>query len=261
MKNHTISEGMLLAVVEGETRPLLEYQYPEIDEIGEHVYKLLDQNIKSEQVVSSTLHEIAYDYYSIGRDIAMPIIKRDDELVAISGIALFRKDKMIGKLAVEDSFFVKLSRDDYENGIIEIKIKGDDFPSSLVEGSPEEIILVLDPIKTHKDVKLVNQTTPEFDLHFKVHARLLEIKPSIDTTSQENLEKFEDAIGKKLENEILRVVTYCQEIGSDVFGYGEFYRSSVRHSELTEEKWQELYKEMKVNVKVDFTLLRSGVFE
>ncbi|WP_203247069.1 Ger(x)C family spore germination protein [Sporosarcina beigongshangi] len=261
MKNHTISEGMLLAVVEGETRPLLEYQYPEIDEIGEHVYKLLDQNIKSEQVVSSTLHEIAFDYYSRGRDIAMPIIKRDEELVAVSGIALFRKDKMIGKLSVEDSFYVKLSRDNYQNGTLEIKIKGDDFPSSLVDGTPEEIVLVFDPIKTQKDVKLVNPTTPEFDLNFVVQARLLEIKPSIDTTKPENLKNFEQAIGKNLANEIARVIAYCQEVDSDVFGYGEFYRSAVRDSKLTEEKWHEMYKEMKVNVDVDFTLLRSGVFE
>ena len=84
LRNPTISEGVIMAVVEGETRPLLEYQYPNIDEIGEHVNKLLDQNIESEQVVSSTLHEVAYDYYSPGRDIALPIIKRDKELVEIS---------------------------------------------------------------------------------------------------------------------------------------------------------------------------------
>ncbi|WP_342505723.1 Ger(x)C family spore germination protein [Sporosarcina sp. FSL K6-2383] len=261
MKNHTLSERMLLAVVEGETRPLLEYQYPEIDEIGEHIYKLLDQNIKSEQVVSSTLHEVAYDYYSIGRDIALPIIKKDEELVAISGIALFRKDKMKGKLPIEDSFFIKLSRNDYQNGTLEIKIKGDDFPASLIEGDPEEIFLVFDPIKTQRDVKLVNPTTPEFDVHLKVQARLLEIRPDVNIENPEKMVKFEKAIGKKLESEISRVIAYCQEMDSDVFGYGDLYRSSVRHSELTEEKWHEMYKEMKVNVKVDFRLLRSGVFE
>src|SRR5690606_849505 len=39
LKNPAISEAILLAVVEGETRPLLEYEYPNIDEIGQHVYK------------------------------------------------------------------------------------------------------------------------------------------------------------------------------------------------------------------------------
>ena len=256
-----MSGDVILAVVEGETRPLLEFQYPDIDDIGEHIYKLLEQNIKSEQVVSSTLHEVAHDYYSAGRDIALPIIKRDKELVEISGIALFKKDKMIGKLSVDDSFYVKLSRDDYHAGKYELKIKGDDLPSSLMKDPPDEISLVFDPIKTHKDVKLVNPTTPEFDLHLTVQATLLEIKPDINVGKAKNTEELEKAISKRLSSEISRVIAYCQKIDSDVFGYGEFYRSSVRHSKLTEEKWHELYKEMKVNVEVDFTLLRSGVFE
>jgi spore germination protein len=261
LKNPSISEGVLLAVVEGETRPLLEYKYPDIEDIGEHIFKLLEQNIKSEQVPSSTLHEVAYDYYSAGRDIALPIIKRDKELVEISGIALFKKSKMIGKLSVEDSFYVKLSRDDYNSGTFEMKIKGDDLPSSLMKNPPKEISLVFDPIETHKDVKLVNPTTPEFDLHLTVKARLLEIKPDINVGKPKNTEELEKAISKSLSSEISRVIAYCQKIDSDVFGYGEVYRSKVRHSKLTEKKWNEMYKEMKVNVHVDFTLLRSGVFE
>ncbi|MEK5068970.1 Ger(x)C family spore germination protein [Sporosarcina sp. FSL K6-1508] len=261
LKNPAISGGMLFAVVEGETRPLLEYQYPNIDDIGEHVYNMLKQNIDNEQVVSSALHELAHDYYSIGREIALPIIRREEELLEISGIALFKKGKMVGKLPVEDSFYVKLSRDDYHAGTYELKIKGDDLPSSLMKNPPDEISLVFDPIKTHKDVKLVNPTTPEFNLRLSVQARILEIKPNINAGKAENTEELEKAISKSLSSEISRVIAYCQKIDSDVFGYGDHYRSSVRHSKLTEEKWHELYKKMKVNVDVDFTLLRSGVFE
>ncbi|WP_342538624.1 Ger(x)C family spore germination protein [Sporosarcina sp. FSL K6-1540] len=261
LKNPAMSGDIIMAVVEGQTKALLEYQYPDIEDIGEHIYKLVEQNIKSEQVVSSTLHDVAKDYYFMGRDIAMPIIRRDEELIEISGIALFKKDKMIGKLSIDDSFYVKLSRDDYHAGVFELKIKGDDLPSSLLKDPPDEINLVFDPIKTHKEVKLVNPKTPEFDLYLTVQARLLEIKPNVNVGNSKKVEALEKAISKSLSSEISRVIAYCQNIGSDVFGYGEIYRSSVRHSELTEEKWHELYKEMKVNVHVDFTLLRSGVFE
>lgn len=261
LKNPAISEGILLAIVEGDARSLLEYEYPSIDEIGQHIYKLLDQNIESEQVISSTLHEVAYDYYSAGRNIALPIIKQDEELVDISGIALFKKDKMVGKLPIDDSFYVKLSRDDYDNGIHELKIKGDELSSSLLKDAPDEISLVFDPIKTHKNVKLVDPQQPEFDLQVLIQARILEIKDNINIEDAVSAEELGKAISKKLESEISRVIAYCQEVGSDVFGFGEFYRSSVRHSELTEEKWHELYKEMKVNVDIDFTVIRSGVFE
>ncbi|GEN83793.1 germination protein [Sporosarcina luteola] len=261
LKNPAISEGMLLAVVEGDTKSLLEYEYPSIDEIGQHIHKLLDQNIKSEQVISSTLHEVSYDYYAVGRDIALPIIKRDEELVDISGIALFKKDKMVGTLLVDDSFYVKLSRDDYHNGTHELKVKGDELSSTLLKDPPDEISLVFDPIKTHRNLKLVDLKQPEFDMNISIQARILEIKDNINIGDAKSAEELEKAISKKLKSEISRVIAYCQEIGSDVFGYGEYYRSSVRNSELTEEKWREMYKEMKVNVNIDFTLIRSGVFE
>ena len=261
LNDPALSGNIIMAVVEGQTKPLLEYQYPDIEDIGEHIYKLLEQNVKSEQVVLSTLHEISKDYYFTGKDIAMPILRRDDELIEMSGIALFKKDKMVGELSLDDSFYLKLSRDDYQAGIFELKINGDDLPSSEMENPPDKTTLVFDPIKSHKEVKLVNPTTPEFALHFKVQGELLEIKPYVDTVKVENRKALEKAISKSMSSEISRIIAYTQEVDSDVFGYGEIYRSSVRHSELTEEKWHELYKDMKVNVDVDFTLLRGGVFE
>lgn len=261
LKNPSISEVIYLTVVEGEAKPLLEYEYPDITEVGDHIYKLLKQNIDNEQLVSSTLHEVAFDYYSIGKDIAVPIIKRDKELVAISGIALFDKGKVVGKLSVEDSFYVKLGRDNFRAGKNEMKISGDDVPSSLVKNSADEINVVFDLIKTKKNVKLNDPKKPEFNLRFTMQARILEIKPDLAVEDPIKSEQLEKAISKKLEREFSRVISRCQELDSDIFGFGEYYRSLVRNSNLTEEKWQELYKEMKVNVEVDFTLIRSGVFD
>lgn len=260
-KNTELSGEVLLAVVEGETRPLIEFQYPNIDDIGEHIYKLLDQNMESELVVSSTLHEVTRDFYSIGREIVVPLLRRDEELVEISGIALFRKDKMIGKLTDDESFYVRLIRDNYNAGIFETEMKGEDVPASLLKDPPDEISLVFDPIKTHKKVKLINPKTPEFDVEISVQARLMEVNPTINIGGVKEAEKLEKLIADNLSKELKRVIAYCQEIDSDIFGFGEFYRSSVPHAELTEEQWYAMFKEMKVNVNMDVTLLRSGVFE
>lgn len=260
-KNNELSGEVLLAVVEGETRPLIEFPYPNIDDIGEHIYKLLDQNIESEQVVSSTIHEVTRDYFSVGRDIVVPILKRDQELVEISGIALFRKDKMIGKLSVDESFYVRLLRDNYNAGVFETEMKGEDVPASLLKDPPEEINLVFDPIKTRKKVKLVNSNTPEFDVQISVQARLIEVKPTINIGEVKEAKELEKAIADDLSKELKRIIARCQELDSDIFGFGEFYKSSVHRSELTEEQWHVMFKDMKVNVDIDVTLLRSGVFE
>ena len=72
---------------------------------------------------------------------------------------------------------------------------------------------------------------------------------------------MEKAIEKKLSKEVRRVIAHSQEVESDIFGFGEKYRSEVRHAKLTKEKWHKIYKDMKVNVNVDFIILRDGVFE
>ncbi|MHC8514288.1 Ger(x)C family spore germination protein [Sporosarcina sp. ITBMC105] len=261
LRNSTISDGIFLTVVDGEAKPILEFNYPDILDIGEHIYKLLKQNIDNEQLVSSTLHEVSFDYYTVGRDITMPIINRDKELIAITGIALFNKGKMIGKLPVGDSFYVKLGRDPIHAGKAEIKIKGDDLPSSLLKDSTDEISIVIDPIKTRNKKKLVDKHHPEFDFHVSMQARIMEIKNDINVGDPKKVELLEEAISKALENEMVRIIAYTQEIGSDIYGFGGFYRSSVRQSNLTEEKWKEMYKNMEVNVDIDFTITRSGVFE
>ncbi|PIC69857.1 spore gernimation protein [Sporosarcina sp. P16b] len=261
LENPTISDGIFLAVVKGDAKSLLEFKYPDTDEIGEHIYKLLKQNIESEDMISSTLNEVANSHYSVGKDIAVPIISREKELVEISGIALFNKGKMVGKLPVGDSVYLQMIQDRQHRGKHELTIEGDDVPSSLMENPSAGISIVFDPIQTRRTLKIVNSEKPEFSMDFTLQARILEVKPYVNIGDAEKVKELAKAINKSVEKKILKVIAHCQEAESDVFGFGEFYRSTVRHSNLTEEKWHEMYDELKVNVSVDFQLNRNGVFE
>jgi len=260
-RDSVISGSLFMAVVEGQAEELLTYKYENIEDIGQHIFKMLEQNIESEQIISTTLHEVAHDYHSIGEDIAMPIIKREEELILISGVALLNQGKMVGKLPPDDSFYLKLVRDRFEAGTFEASLKSEDIDSSLMKDPPKELSVVLDTIKSKKNLKLVKQSTPEFDLHISMKARLLELNEEIDLGDPKNIAKLEKGISKFISKEISRIIAECQEMGSDVFGFGEKYRSSVRNSELTNEKWHELYKEAKVNVNIDFTILRTGTLD
>ena len=261
LENPTVSKGLYLAIVEGETAPLLEYKYENIDDIGQHIFRLLEQNIEQEIMISSTLHEIGHDLYMAGEDIYMPIIKKEEDLVELSGIALFNGDKMVSKLPVEDTFYVKLAAEDYKSGSIEVVLQKEDIPNDLIKNTPDQILIAFDAIRSDKKLKLVNATTPEFDLNITLKARLTEIYPDLDIGDPKVVEKLEKAISKNFTREISRVIAYSQSVESDIFSFGEKYRSSVRDSNITKEKWHELYKNMKVNVQVDFNILRNGVFE
>lgn len=260
-RDSNISSSIYIAVVDGETKTLLNYKYENIEDIGQHIFKLLEQNIEEEQIMSSTLHEVSHDYYSIGEDIALPILSKEEESINISGIALFKRDKMIGELPAEDVFYLKIGRDRYDSGIFETMIPSGNLDKPLMNNPPKELSVVLDTINSKNDLKLINQSEPEFDLHVTMNARVLELNAEIDLGNQKNVAIMEKAISKSLSNEISRVIQYCQDVNSDVFGLGQQYRSSVRNSNLTEDKWTEMYQKAKVNVEIDFNIIRSGTLD
>ncbi|MEK5215727.1 Ger(x)C family spore germination protein [Psychrobacillus sp. FSL H8-0487] len=261
LENPTVSNGLYMAVTEGEVAPLLEYEYQNIEDIGQHIFRLLEQNIEQENMISSTLHEVGRDLYSEGVDLFMPIIKKEEELVELSGIAIFKNDKMVSSIRPEDTFYVKLIGGNYKSGTFETILTKEEIPDDLMKNKPDEIPIAFDALTSEKELKLINKNTPEFDLNITIKTRLTEIYPDVNIGDPKTVKKLEDAISKNLSSEISRVIAYCQSVESDIFAFGDKYRSSVRNSNLTKEKWHELYKNMKVNVKVDLTILRSGVFE
>lgn len=261
LENASVSNSLYMAVVEGETSPLLQHEYKNIDDIGQHIYRLIEQNIKQEYMISSTLHEIAHDFYMVGKDFSMPIISRDGEFIELTGLALFSNGKMVSKLSAKDSFYVKLVRDNFNSGIFETIIKKADIPPNLLKNGASEMPVAFDAIRSKRKLVLVDPKTPEFELQLKIKARLLEIYPDVNLGDPKVIEELEDAISKNLAKELSRVIAHSQNVQSDIFGFGEKYRSSVRHAELTKEKWHEMYKNMKVNVNIEFEILRDGVFE
>lgn len=259
-KNSSTSSGILLAMTPGNSKDLLEYPYQNMNDVGQEIYKLIEQNVEAEQVTSSTLHEVVQDYYSVGRDIIMPIIVRKGEVIEVSNVALFNKDKLVGQLPAKDSFYLLLNRGKFKSGKFETSIPGDIFSSDR-SNSSETVPVVLDTITSKKKLKLTDQTVPEFDLHIDLDARILEVEAEVDFDNPKEVEKLEKAINQSLTEELKSILDYCQEINSDVFGLGEQYRSQVRNSKLTHESWHDKYPTAKVNITVNFKILRSGVFE
>jgi spore germination protein len=192
----------------------------------------------------------------------MPIIsKNDHEGIVFSGVALFKGAKIVGKINTEQSFYLGLINDKYKSGSKDVLIKSD---SPKLKGGNErshKTVASLDSIESRSDIKLINKNKPEFDMDIKLSARLLEITSSIDIGNPQNMKLIETEIEKSMKKDIEKLIAYCQSKNSDVFGLGDTYRSAVRHSNLTDEKWYKMYKNAKVNIKVDFSIIRTGLNE
>lgn len=262
LMNPEIGNGVYLSVVEEETKSFLEYKYENISDISQHIYNLLRHNIEREKLLSSTIHETGRDYYSPTRQIILPIIKRKENLVEITGLALFRNGQMAGRLPAEDIFYVKMIREGHENGTFDLVLDGKNLESLVAAEReiPNEIPVAFESIKAKPTIKLVNQTTPEFDLNIEINLRLTEIDDAIQMVENKTNELLQEEVNQKMETELSRIIKYSQELNSDVFGFGEYYESRVRDANLTPEKHDEMYPNMKVNIHVNSKIIRTGVF-
>lgn len=258
--NPEISNGIYLAVVEGNSNSLIENNYKNITDIGQHIFQLLDQNTQQNYAISSTLHEINRDNTSQVADYSLPMLKKEGEYIEVSGIAFFQEGKMVGSLSSKDSLYIKMIRHNFQGGPLEVSIPSSTLESTS-ENSSEDIQIALDSINSKRKIKLVDKTVPEFDLTITLDSRLIETPSDLRVIDKKALEKLEKEINKKLESEINRIIQYSQEVNSDIFRFGERYKAQVRKTTIDENKWHEMYPQIKVNVKVNTQIVRDGVFQ
>lgn len=259
-RDPSISDLTYLAVVEGNVKDLLHQKNKHFSDVSQLIYKELDQNIKGEAIPSSTLQESIHDYYSAGIDPVLPTLEALNGQIKISGLALFKDDKMVGKISPRQAFYLKLINDRYEAGSLELTINKEGLQASKSEQT-EKLAVVLDTINSSSDIDLLNKEKLEFQLKIKISSRLLEVNQSIDLKNPKQLKMLEKKMKAKIQQEVESLVAYAKAKDSDPFGFGEVYRSRVRHSNLTHPQWSEMYKDSKVNVVIDFKILRTGVVE
>ncbi|MBS8265807.1 Ger(x)C family spore germination protein [Mesobacillus boroniphilus] len=260
-RDPSISDLTYLAVVEGSVNDLLNLENRKFSDISQLIYKELDQNIKGENIPSATLQEVMHDYYSDGIDPSMPILKASNGEIEIAGMALIKSDKMVGKINIKDSFYLKLINDRYTAGSIEMSLSNEGLQYLQEPEGSEAVVVVLDTIRSNSEITLTNKEKLEFELKIKLNTRLLEINQAVDLKNPANLKQIDKKLSEKIEKDLGDFITKAKELGSDPFGLGEIYRKSVRGSNLTTEKWHEMYPDSKVNVKVDLEIVRTGVVE
>jgi spore germination protein len=260
-RDPSISDLTYLAVVEGSTNKLLNQKIKAFADVSQLIYKELDQNIKGETIPSSTLQEVMHDYYSAGVDPTMPTLKGGDGEIEITGLALIKDDRMVGKITPTEAFYLKLINDRYRAGSLELLVNKEGFKLMKETKEADELAVVMDTIHSNSDINLLNKEKLEFEMKIKLQTRLLEINQSLDIKDPNSLKLMQKKLSDKVKSDIAKLIAKAQEAGSDPFGFGEIYRKSVRNSNLTTQKWHDMYPDATVKVNVEFEIMRTGVVE
>lgn len=240
-----------IVVTEGTSRRFLELKDTIPKEIGEYYLDFV-QSFEDATIVPNTNLEIAANLmFSEGRDLALPYLKTssDKALPQAEGLALFNGKKYTGEyLTLRESTFATLLG--YKKArIAEL--------AYLWDKKGENISVAFDIIRFKKKKKVMqdgDNIKIQYDIDMPI--TMTEYPPDHLDRKQERkqLEKF---IEGSVEKDIARMFKKCQEASSDVIGIGEYIRAY--YPQLWREgKWKDIYKDIKIETKVNVEIVRSG---
>lgn len=190
-----------------------------------------------------------------GQEPYLPLVEvRKQENVEISGLAYFRGDKMVGVLKpLEVGFYMAVM------GIEQGGYAG----FTPVPGTNETVLVRARSRHSRIRVDLRNgqphvtvRIHVEADLNEKTSEQVLLNTPGM-------LLKIERETAKRGKIAVEDIIKKTQKDGSDIFGFGEYVRAKLpaywNRQVKTNQKWQEKYKQIPVDVDFHLKIRRVGM--
>lgn len=221
---------------------------------SDFITTLVEHNIKRGDLAESNLHLFLYTYFQKGHTPYLPIIGQDeDNTLDLTGIALFKKDKMIDRINKDDMFFFKLLADKYSEGNQVVKLSDE---NASMKDSIEASVASL---KSKHIIQIDHNASP---VNITV---LIDIKGIIKEYTGKRLspakvKKVEEKMKKDIEEHCVKMLKRFQEEGIDPTGFGQRQKHGVRNMDF--KKWEEeQYPQADINVKANVHILEAGTVE
>ncbi len=236
--------------------------------LGTYMYNLIKQNVEGEQVISPTLHEFNHNYYDIGKDPVLPILKVKGKDVIIDGVGLFQDDRLVDELKQGDLFYLKILVDKYNAGTKEMGFKTEQLKKIILKNENytkkpifSKIYVTIDNIRTKTKIKLVNKKNLRFRVDIKLDSRVLEMTQALDLGKPASVKLLENKLNQSMKKKIEELLLHFKELEIDPVGFGNEYEAHLRGKTITKEEWDRVYKEVTFDVHVKNTIERTGVID
>lgn len=243
-RDPSISERLLVAVVEGDAEQVLTKKYGDRD-TGVYLSMLIDQNMNSGLVPKYNLHHFLNNYYSKLSDPFLPLIARKGKYVQIKGIALFKDDHYHKKLHKDHQFIFKALLEKLKLATYKLKLGENEY-------------VAIENISSNHKFRVRNlNTLPEIAIKLKVKGIIRESTGKRMTAKE--MENIKKRMANQLEKQGVEMIRSFQKSKIDPLGLGNEVRSRKRN--FNTGKWLEQYPDVKVTLKVDVDILEKGVID
>jgi spore germination protein len=210
------------------------------------VKELIEQNVRT-NLPDVDLHRYLYACHGNGIDPVLPLLETTGDQIRVRGIALFKKDRYIGKyIPYEEGFLYKVLSENFKLGSYEIKWKENDFTDiNNVES------------RVHYHISNANQD-PKVRIEVKMKASLLEVQ-GYDLGKEVDLNKIEARAERVIGKKLNEMVTMFQENHIDPLALGDHAKSKTRN--FDQKHWEETYPDVPIEVDLDIEMIQTGIAE
>ncbi|MFT4414189.1 Ger(x)C family spore germination protein [Fredinandcohnia humi] len=213
----------------------------------------LDNAVRFGKLPREYLGKFWIDISDDGVNAILPAVKViDGDRILVDGLAFFQNEKMVGRTTpIEIGAYMSMK--EKNGGGYSLNVSLDKERGVYLVKSQER--------KPHINVYVIDGK-PYAEINVEVDAQIEEVV-NTSLLGEKRIKQIEIAVNHKKEEICNELLAKLQKEGSDVLGlgarirakYGDYWDTKVKSEEI----WSEIYKEMKIDVKVEHRIRRAGM--
>lgn len=219
------------------------------------IQEMIISNNKLAKIPNIQIYELNNQLAAKGINPVIPTIKivinEDKPTMVLSGGAVLNKDKLAGYISLEDVKYYLFTRDKIKEGLLVTNLDSED--------PKEKVTLEIYKNRT-KITPVISNGELSINIKISTEVSIEESSNSINALNENVIQNIKLNAEKSLKNNVLRVISNVQnDFGLDIFGFGQMVREKMpKVWKDVEENWDEIFKELKVNVDTDVHIRSSG---
>lgn len=208
IRDPSVGANVHLAVAEEYAKDILATKKSKVEDIGVNISKLIEQNIQTGALPHSNIHQFVDSFYEEGLDPTLPILKKTGNDIEITGIALFKGDKYVDSIVVDNFFAFRMLFESFSNGSYMIHLGENDKYASIQNITT----------KSEVNVKNIKGASPVFNYDITINGMIKEY--SGNRVTPKVIEQIKKKMEQQLKNDTDELLHKFKEHNVDPIGLG-----------------------------------------
>jgi len=218
---------------------------------GRNIGELVRNERDVSQIPTVDLKDFASKLMSKTTAPVVPMIEvsmdNNQKIAYLSETAVFKKDKMVGTLGKRETRGLLWCINKVKDGVIVLGTEGEDKVNIVTTRARSKI------------TPEIKDNEPSIKIEIKQEGDLQEQTSSEDLTNPKAFEKLEKTEGEIIKQEVMAALQKSRELNADIFGFGDIiYQHYPKQWMKMEKNWDQIFKNLRVDVSVDAKLRRTG---